>query len=440
MDKRLLLYECLAEFKKQFYKDLILYENRSSGKINIKSLTYTNGATDDEANFWGWTFDKGPTKYLLPNKLIRNGAEEVITLDVLPIKPLKTTTVAHKGIAYEFIEQWASARFKSETNWTFKQFVDELSGLEHSNPKHYKLLWLIVLSQLYGRANIRVSTPPGFGKDSIIDIMRDLAGECASVQGPTLAKLQRLTAKKLVVINEVADLSKAEWNAIEKFLLEAGAGRTEIAKHSMGTDSSVKSDIDISDLSISLYYNSADYYPEPENFFDFVTKGAIHDRFVPVNLNGRYTEDFTKFKGLSVSEFVRDNMDEYRKLIYAYTHFKKTIPQHEPRWTRTDMPDFSPRWKNNITRFLAVVDAYAATQAEYTEYERILYESIGDYREMLDYVRQRIKINEKLDMKTLGELDVAVKQQKLFKDKSAVLRMHLKGETNYGEAQQHKFW
>ena len=65
MDSRMLYYDCLSEFKKQFYKDLLTQEHLASGQIKINKVSMPDGSEDDEYNFWGYQFEKNGVKFLL---------------------------------------------------------------------------------------------------------------------------------------------------------------------------------------------------------------------------------------------------------------------------------------------------------------------------------------------------------------------------------------
>ena len=171
MHMTLLYYDCLSEFKRQFFKDLLTSEHLDGGQIKFDTLHYPDGTSEEEANFWGYQFKKNGKRFLLSST--DNQCNEVIPSEILPIKATNLQKVAHKGVVYYWIQTPVSAKFKPSKVMSFKSFLDKLSKLEHSNKKHQKLLWLMTLAQLYDRCNFRISTPPGFGKDSTIDKLKD---------------------------------------------------------------------------------------------------------------------------------------------------------------------------------------------------------------------------------------------------------------------------
>jgi len=215
-----LYYDCLAEFKRQFYKDLLDIEHLQGNQVKIDKLHYTNGGVDEQANFWGYILEKNGTKFLL--SAFDKQGKEIKPAQLLPIRSNNTVKVASRGVVYNYLQDpIISAKFRP------------ISCFNHTNPDHQKLMWFLTLTQLIDRANYRISTPPGFGKDSTVDILGNLIGKTGTIENPTLAKLEeRANCLKLLAINEVVDIKKSDWQFIEQFLLATGAFKPEITKHS----------------------------------------------------------------------------------------------------------------------------------------------------------------------------------------------------------------
>jgi hypothetical protein len=431
----LLHYDCISTFKKEFYKDLITYEHLQGGQQQFTKLTFPDGGVDDEANVWGYVFEKDGTKYILPAHM--SDGNEVNLREILPIRAQDCQKVASRGVVYLLIHRPVTARFRSMKTMTFKQLVDKFSSLGHSNPEHQKLLWFMGLTQMMDRANFRISTPPGFGKDSVVDTLGNLIGKSATIENPTLAKLEERSINlKWLAVNEVVGVGQAEWKIMEQFLLAAGAHKPTITKHSRAFGN-VGEELDISQFSISLMYNDIDTYPRVDRYFDFTTKDAVKDRFPAFRLHGRFTENFNEIRRVDVSQYVRDHLQEYKDIIYAFTYYKEHATAEQHHWGFPDLNGLPERWKLNVGKLLKTVDLYCDSQEEFDQWCGIVLASIDDYKEMLEYPVLLEAGTRKVGAKQSGEVTQRLLNTPSFKQKNAYLRS-LTTEGSYTEP--HGFW
>ena len=142
---------------------------------------------------------------------------------------------------------------------------------------------------MFDRINVRASTSPGFGKDSILELLGELIGDIAIVQKPTIAKLEYLSMNKVLMVNELMNLTKQEYRDIEQYLLSVGAFKNNYTKRSRA-GSQGKEDYDISKLSVLLTYNNLQDYLDGgipiEEYFDRTQTNQVKDRFIPFKFGG----------------------------------------------------------------------------------------------------------------------------------------------------------
>jgi hypothetical protein len=391
----LLHYDCINEFKRQYFKDILSFEHLIQGEIKIDKVSFPDGGTDEAFNFWGYQLEKSGIKYLLPSKYA--DGTEIKLVELLPIIPKDLQKVAYRGNAYMLINRPVPARFKPEKVMSFKIFADSLNDLEHTNPEQRKLLMFIGLTSLMDRSNFRISSPPNFGKDSVVDTLGNLLGGCFTIENPTIAKLEYMTYAKWLAVNEIVDIQKAEWRNIEQFLLSAGAHKPEITKHSRAIANGTKEIMDISKFSLSLLYNDIDCYPEQDKYVDLVTKRAVLDRFPALRLSGMLTEDFNKIKNIDVAKFVEEHFNDYKNLLYTFTYYKQNINKELKRYNASKLNQGLPnRWLINIGRLLKTIDLYCDNQEEFDYWINIINECLQDYKDMLDYSVEFAKVRGRL--------------------------------------------
>lgn len=425
-----LFYDLIAEFKRQYFGKLLMQEHLVGHQIMLNKLTYPDSGTDDTANFWGYSFLKDGKKYLLSS--VNNEGEEIKLSDYLPLLASGLQKVAHRTDVYYLIRKPVIAKFKSEQTMSFKEMVDSFTSLCHSNPDHQKLMWFITLAQMMDRCNFRIATNAGFGKDSTIDIIGNLIGGAATIENPTIAKLEFMTYQKLLAINEVVDVSKPDWRNIQQFLLAAGAHKPEVTKHSRAVSNGVSEVLNISKFSISLMYNDIDHYSFKTEFFDEMTKDAVKDRFPALRLHGSFTEDFNKIKDVDIKTYVSQNMEEYKKLIYAYTYYKENLTKHLHRYhTGKLRPITSHRWRTNIGRLLKMVDLYCDTQEEFDRWLGVINASMQDYDDMLLYPDLVEKVSKRMTNEEFSVFIAGLKELPTFTERNKELVSALNGKKNY---------
>jgi len=433
----ILHYDLISEFRRQFYKDLLTKEDIVGPQVKFDKLSYPNGNDDDAANFWGYVLEKGGVRYLL--SAVDADHNEININTTLPLFVTKSFKVANKGNVYVFIEDYQTAKLSPRETMSFREMVDILSNLKHTNPDHQKLMWFMSLSQMTDRANFRICTPAGFGKDSTIDILGNLIGGAGTVENPTIAKLEFLTYYKLLAINEVVDVSPSDWRNIQQFLLAAGAHKPEVTKHSRATAGGVKEVLDISKFSMTLMYNDIDHYALNNKYFDDITKTAVKDRFPCFRLYGTLTEDFNEIKNVGVQQFVKENFTRYENLVRAYEYYSKHVLDSYSRFEITGLQTIfnknhmPSRWKTNIGRLLKVIDCYCATQEEFNYWLNIINESIQDYFDMLDYPSLMDQSMKKSSDKEFKKLYEEIQTVEVFTKKKQIIKRYVSGKRNYTE-------
>ena len=392
MNKQMLYYDNLSGFKSEFRRELLFPEHVVGGQIKIDKMSTPDGDSDTSYNFWGYKLEKDGRKYLL-STVDKKTNKEINIADILPIKAKKLLKLASGGEVLYQIEQPVPMKILPKQTMSFKQLVDFLSSLGHTNPSHYRLSWLLALSQIFLRANFRLSTPPGFGKDSIVDILGNLIGNCATIETPTLAKLEeRSIFLKLMAVNEVVDLAPSEWRTIQQFLLSAGAFKTEITKHSRAFKDTGEV-LHVNELSLQLLYNDIDCYQNSDEYVDFVSKKPLLDRFPPLRFNGRINEDFNSGKNIDTKAFIRENYDKYVEVIKNILFYKEntTALIKSDYVGPTELVEFfnkkstPERWKTNLGRLVSVISMYTETEEEFNGICTELMDSLNDYQQMLRY-------------------------------------------------------
>jgi hypothetical protein len=365
-------YKVLSKFNDIFYKDLLQKKHVLDGEKFIKTVNTPESTESDEQNLNNFFFvlQKGHNKYLLQSEYINE----------LPIFVKDFDRVGYKGEGYNLIKSYETARFKPERQHSFRELIDNLATISHDTTKHFTLWKIICMTSYIDRINIRVSSQPSFGKDSVMDLLNDLVSSVAVVQKPTIAKLEYLSMNKILMVNELMNLSKQEYRDIEQYLLSVGAFKNNYTKRSRA-QSEGREEYDISKLSLVLAYNNVEDYPDGSTeYFDRVQTNQVKERFLPLKFGGVITERFLDIpdaekiamenKGffISMARSIRYYEENWRKELKAYPEINFGL---------------LGRWKRNFETISHFINLYSESEEEYKDLMMELYKCHTDYLGMV---------------------------------------------------------
>jgi len=381
-DNVALHYPIISLFRHEYYKGLITAGHYVGWK-HLKKVIFENGDEDPDYNLFAHEFERDGEKFVINSRDAKGN-----TIDLKKYLPCKVTAsqkIANGGLVYQEIMQVKAMRFSPVKHQDFRELVDGLSSFKHNNPDHQKLYWFVALSQLLFKANFRVITPAGFGKDSAVAILGALFGNACSIENPTLAKLEeRIRTMKWLAVNEVISVPKSSLEYIETFLLAVGDHKPVYVKHSRATQGGTE-EIPIDKISLSLLYNDIDLYPKGKKYFEDKFHGAVCDRFPPLRLFGTLVEDFNQSSMLDSRKVYKENETHYKSIIEGLTYYQHnwgTEAQPFINKTSKKMPN---RWHLNIDILLRVIRMYAKDQKEFDFWVDLINDSIDDYSYMLRY-------------------------------------------------------
>lgn len=401
MKPELLNYDALSEFGVQLRDGILDFEHvSSSGLAHFKTLVTVDEREID--NKWCWKLVKDNVTYLL-NLYDENDNKRVLK-DVLPIKPTALRTVSHQGKVYELIEEHKPVGFQSIKKLSFKQLVDNLNSIPHTNMRHRGLLVMMGLTQFLARAYFRVASPPGLGKDNANATLHHLVGSCGSITNPTVARLEQETVTtRWLAITEITKIPKAKWDEDELFLLDCADHKPTTKKRSK-SHGIVGDTLELKQFSVSLFYNDLTNSRNTKRYLDFFADDQLLDRFVPFRLYGTFTHDFGEEAKADIKQFVTENKSYYMDLIYTITWFKNNYNKLRNPYDNSKLLKLSNRERVTMLRLLKTVSFYCDSQAEYDEWIEVINKAVFDYRAMVAYPKMLEVVTE--GMSKLGKVRV----------------------------------
>jgi len=429
-----LFYGSIGEFMYQYYGDLIRTDHLTSpNQVNINKFRAPGMEDDLLIDFWGYLFIKDGMSFLL--SATAEDSTEIKLADILPIEARDIQKIANKkGDVFKLIRNPVPRKIVGEAKYKPKEFIDNLCLLGFSNPDHQKLLIMMSMAQLWDRSYFRVCGPAGCSKDSSVDVPAALFGGCGSIEKPTIAKLEdRASVLSWLVCNEVVGIQKAQWQIMEEFFLPAASHKNFITKHSRAFQN-VQEIIDISNLSLTLFYNDVDHYPNDKGddlipYFDKTTKRAVLNRFPAFRIYGEFTEDFNAMKRVNLKKYVEENEGWYVDMIKTFQHYKDNYHEYLHDWNEDKLMELKGRDATNLGVLLKVCDFYSNTQGEFDKWMGVINDSMMDYVVMLDYSKLYKKMLTKLDEKVFRKELLNIEKLDTFTEKNAYAEKLIKGET-----------
>ncbi len=387
--KELLNYGIANRFHEIFYEDLLTEEHIQNEGMMVRLDKLIEPNSEEEFNFWGWRLRKGNKIYLISIYDSNDTNIEIDLRDILPLKINSSRKVAHNQDVYHEVTNYSTAKFRPKKHYELSEVVKLLTSLPHSNVMHYKINMMRELASYMYSFCSRLATPPGFGKDSTTQLFNTLFGKFHVIEEPTKPKFYyEISICNKLVLTEISSWSSASWRLVEPTLLNSSDGKKEVQKSSRA-GFGVGDTINISGLSIDLFYNDIDKYPDTKKYIDFRGNDAVPDRFIPFRFHGRITQNFSEWAALDSEKIARDNIEEYRKIIESIEYYKVNSSKMMHGYSRDKVSypnkQSRSRWLTHLYYFLNVVDMCSNSQEQFDAWVIQINKCIFDYDEMLKY-------------------------------------------------------
>jgi hypothetical protein len=368
------LYGAIRAFNEKHYRNLLTPAHIITGRKPL------NLGTKEEPDI--------RIVYVLQSD--RRGKKFALEQDHIESLPILVTryepNVRYRDDVYEYITSFMSAKFREERVFSLRELVDDICGFEHSSKDDFTIWKIIVLAGLCSRLSARVSSAPGFGKDSVVNVVGDLCGNALVVPKSSMAKLKYVLTNKVVMLNEIADLKGNEHHDLEQFLLASGALANTYTNNTRASEGTTEV-FNISKLSLIITYNDLDCYAEGAKYFDTQFQRAVPDRFIPFRMKGRITEQLNP-NPPNVQAIADENTDHYkavvRSVMWYQSHWHEEADERSSWRVKTGSEYGLPmRWAANFDTIRQFVILYSQNEVEAQRLVGIMYNRHLDYANMV---------------------------------------------------------
>lgn len=381
-------YSVVNQFNSEFYRNIITDND-------LKELKFFKFKIDEDEFYEvkGWLVKKNRKKFLIKDDI---GGEKLE--DVVPIKIREYQEYNYRNDVYQIPTNEGIVKFKipAKKTMTFKEWFDFFAPFKHTNPEDYEIYKALVLGSLILRFNYRVATQPAFGKNSLLDILKELMPFDVTVYTPDSApKLRATLEKKLLVVDEIVDIDKDKMKLLEPVIRSAGDMRTFVENSALSVSGYTKDTYDISNLSIGFIYNEYKDYVDTDKkrdksdkYFDNAFTQATKQRYIPFKLDGEL--DVSQFKVHDVKkvyEFGKDKLKEWvmmTKYLMNGGFFEELKGKENFEDFEFDLESKTGRLKNHFDTIMLFFKALSPDQKVYKEFGSKLYNKYINYINMMD--------------------------------------------------------
>jgi len=320
---------------------------------------------------------------------VQNGRKYLLTREIakkLPIKVGATEELHYRGKVYYVVKGFETISFRQEQNHTFRELVDEVGVFKSDDPQQNLLYRLLCWTSHLDRLNFRVATSAGFGKDSMWEVLHILKKDVAVTNPRTMAAIEYRLSNKVIVLNELSNLTSEQNGLIQTFLLMVGDLRTSYEKSTRAT-AKTKDYYSIKDLSLVVMYNDLDYYKaigKDNKYFDNVYTKAVKDRFLSFKFTGSLmSEQFIIKESPEVMASL--HRQEYIKILRSIEYYRNHWREHVNFKWKVDLKSLglSPRQQQAFGKIVSFVSMYAKDEVEFKSLVHGLVDSFTAYDTML---------------------------------------------------------
>ena len=340
-----------------------------------------------------WLAQYNKKNYLITHDLVEK----------LPFRIDKSEPLMYRGKVYHQVTEVTPVEIQEKHSIEPYELLDWFI-LEHTNKEYYKQFMLLMLSAIIGRVNFRVATEAGFGKDSAAMMLGSLMNDVSVTNPRTTAAVEYRLLNKLVVLNEMSNLTSEQRHLLQELLLMIGDYKNTYEKSSRATASTLDT-YDVSQLSLVIFHNMYWDYKlkkQEDRYFDNIFTQAVQDRFMPFafthfdpeyhNSNGVFHAgnpcklDMTQFRDRHDKGAYQLYEPEYKTIMREIKYLRNHYPELLHNYSRDFVDNFklSGRHIDSFDRILDFVDLFSRSKEEFERLATNLYHRHLDYFESLN--------------------------------------------------------
>src|SRR3990167_1756046 len=380
-------YQTLIQFKQaRFGSNILTFDDL------VKERNFTESGKEHHV----WLARKEKKEYLLLDEDAKD----------LPLRMNKTRIIKDDKAIYHFVNDTHKVGFSPKRYYDFRGLIDKFCEIKHTNKPHQRLKWIIAMTSLLTRINVRICGNTELGKDSTFIILNHLTNKVSVFDKPkTLAKLEYGLLNDVLMVNELIPTKEEERHDINDFLLSIGSLNPTYPKKTRSS-TGTKETYDMAKFSLILCYNTLQEIAEKDkvNYFDYAFGLPVLKRFIPFKLSGKI--NVKQFREpLVYNEDVDGQLLEIARTIEWYRQNWQT----EKKQWQLQTPILGERWELMFSRIMEVIALDAETEDEARNMGNLLLDCHNNYKRMLnnnqlikDYQQEPISITKPIDFEPLN--------------------------------------
>mgnify|MGYP003969163293 CR=1 FL=1 len=352
-------YSVLANFNRNVFGDLLTVNHLESDYEEMVKILEDG----EKIEHHGYYFKDKEKKLLY---FIDSEINNESILDKLPFAILDSDKCSYSRKVFHHVTDIESFKIIPEKRIEFRTIIDKMLDIKHGRPDDLKLWSIIVLASWLDKIMVRVSSPAGFGKDSIANIFGNLLNGIVVAKPRTVAKFEYLlNYSEGIFINEMSSSNKEQKNLVEDFILQTADFSLSYEKGSRAMVSGTKEKSGLDNLSLIFLYNDLDHYDNPDVFFDnLFNNKAVYDRLLPLKFDGRV--DVSQFhNNFDITTVAKQNQQFFLDTLKSLHWYKQNYRKELRMWALGKSYPLTERHKKSFMKITEFINIYSKTKEEF---------------------------------------------------------------------------
>jgi hypothetical protein len=250
---------------------------------------------------------------------------------------------------------------------SFKEWVDSLNPIKHTNPKHLTLMKLLVVASCHSGVGAGICSTPEFGKGIFFSLMKYMGNKVAFLKAPTEAYLyQCVCANDVLVFDEITTAPSEKVTMIENLVINLKDNTPELPKQAL-TKGYQKKSADLTKMSAIFTFNRPQDLKRGKPFEEvWGNPAAIKSRFPLFLFDGKVDQSMDNPSPKEMETAIHEQADFFKEEMKKAKYWVSNIHTELKGWSRA-LLSLKGRHYTNVKAWVDVIEAYCDTEEEFKE-------------------------------------------------------------------------
>jgi hypothetical protein len=305
----------------------------------------------------------------------------------IPVKPMESFECLEKKSnknLHNFVTSVKSVSVPSDSKGTgFREWVDNLNPIKHTNELHMRLMKLLVVASAYSGVGVGVCSPPEFSKGVFFSLFKYMGTTISFLKAPTEAYLyQCVCANKVLVFDEITTAPSEKVSMIENLVINLKDNTPELPKQAL-TKGYQKRSADLTSMSAIFTFNRPQDLKRGKPFEEvWGNPAAIKSRFPLFLFDGKVDQAMDNPSPHEMEVAIKEHAQFFKDEMMKAKYWTTNIHLLQKDFNRSNVK-LQGRHYTNSKAWYDVIEAYCETQTEFDLYVSELNRCNYNYSKMI---------------------------------------------------------